>query len=40
MNEGISHNCLRVQLRKSFMIAGDFSNPINTLKAKISISFL
>lgn len=40
MNEGVSHNCLRVQLRKSFMIAVDFSNPINTLKAKISISFL
>lgn len=40
MNEGISHNCLRVQLRKPSMIAGDFSNPINMLKAKISISFL
>lgn len=40
MNEGISHNCLGVQLRKSFMIAGDFSNPINKLKAKISVSFL
>lgn len=40
MNEGISHNCLRAQLRKSFMIAGDFLNPINTLKAKISVPFL
>lgn len=40
MNEGISHNSHRIGLRKSFMIAGDFSNPINRLITRISISFL
>lgn len=37
MNEDIAHN--RIGLRKCFMIAGDFSNPINRLITKTGISF-
>lgn len=40
MNEDISHNSHRIGLRKSFMIAGGFSNSINRLITKTSISFL
>lgn len=39
MNEDISHDSHRIGLRKSFMIAGDFSNPVNRPITKISISW-